>query len=124
MSDEVCSVKSSLSFEATLTALEEKIQSMGLTLFSKIEHAQGASQVGLSLNPCTLLIYGNPKAGTPLMQQNMLIGLDLPLKTLVWQDSDQQVWLSYADIDALASKHGLTEHPAVAVLKQVVAKLH
>src|SRR5262249_16297470 len=75
--------------------LEAEIKAKGMTVFARIDHAAGAAQAGLSLRPTEVLIFGNAKAGTPLMQSNQTIGIDLPLKALVWEDADGKVWLSY-----------------------------
>jgi uncharacterized protein (DUF302 family) len=77
-----------------------------LTVFARIDHADGASAVGLSLGPTEVLIFGNAKGGTPLMQAVQTIGIDLPLKTLVWQDATGETWLSWSDPAWLAARHG------------------
>src|SRR6516225_1827663 len=87
--------------------LEAEIKAKGITVFARIDHAAGAAQAGLSLRPTEVLIFGNAKAGTPLMQSNQTIGIDLPLKALVWQDADGKVWLSYNAPSWLAQRHGL-----------------
>src|SRR5262249_59751021 len=84
-----------------------EIKAKGMTVFARIDHAAGAAQAGLSLRPTEVLIFGNAKAGTPLMQSNQTIGIDLPLKALVWQDAVGKVWLSYNEPSWLAEPHGL-----------------
>jgi uncharacterized protein (DUF302 family) len=79
-----------------------------MTVFARIDHAAGAAAVGLSLRPTELLIFGNAKGGTPLMQSTQTIGIDLPLKALVWQDASGSTWLSYNDPSWLAKRHGLS----------------
>jgi len=86
--------------------LEAEIKAKGMTVFARIDHAAGAAQAALSLRP-TEVLFGNAKAGTPLMQSNQTIGIDLPLKALVWQDADGKVWLSYNEPSWLAKRHGL-----------------
>ena len=78
-----------------------------MTVFAHIDHAAGATAVGLSLRPTELLIFGNAKAGTPLMQSIQTVGIDLPLKALVWQDASGTAWLSYNDPAFLARRHGV-----------------
>jgi uncharacterized protein (DUF302 family) len=78
-----------------------------MTVFARIDHAAGAAEAGLPLRPTELLIFGNAKAGTPLMQANQAIGIDLPLKALVFEDAAGKVWLSYNDPRWLAHRHGL-----------------
>src|SRR5271168_2983654 len=91
----------------TMNRLEAEVKGKGLTEFAHIDHAAGATAVGLGLNPTDLLIFGNAKGGTPLMQAVQTIGIDLPLKILVWQDAAGPTWLSYNDPSWLAKRHGL-----------------
>jgi uncharacterized protein (DUF302 family) len=111
----------------TMDRLEAEIKSVGITVFARIDHAAGAASAGLPLRPTELLIFGNAKAGTPLMQADQAIGIDLPLKALVYQDASGKVWLAYNDPGWLASRHGLGGSIApvaamAAALKAVVAK--
>jgi uncharacterized protein (DUF302 family) len=76
-------------------------------VFARIDHAAGATQVGLSLRPTEVLIFGNAKGGTPLMQSDQRVGIDLPLKALVWEDADGNTWLSYNDPKWIATRYGL-----------------
>jgi uncharacterized protein (DUF302 family) len=91
----------------TMDRLEAEVRAKGLTVFARIDHAAGAAAVGLSLRPTELLLFGNAKGGTPLMQSIQSIGIDLPLKALVWQDGAGNTWLSYNDPSWLAKRHGL-----------------
>ena len=91
----------------TMDQLEAEVKAKGMTVFARIDHAAGAAQVGLELRPTELLIFGNAKGGTPLMQAKQTIGIDLPLKALVWQDASGSTWLSYNDPRWLAERHGL-----------------
>src|SRR5260221_4963776 len=91
-----------------MNRLEAGVKAKGMTVFARIDHAAGASAVGLSLRPTEVLVFGNAKAGTPLMQSVQTIGLDLPLKALVWQDISGKTWLSYNDPASLAKLHGLS----------------
>ena len=90
----------------TMDRLEAEIKARGITVFARIDHAAGAAQAGLSLRPTELLVFGNAKAGTPLMQSEQTMGIDLPLKALVWQDASGKVWLSYNYPGSLAKRHG------------------
>ena len=78
-----------------------------MTVFARIDHRAAAEEVGLSLRPTELLIFGNARAGTPLMQAAQTIGIDLPLKALVWQDADGTTWFAYNDPDWLMARHGV-----------------
>ena len=91
----------------TMNSFEAEVKAKGMTIFARIDHAAGAEAVGLSLRPTELLIFGSAKAGTPLMQSSQTIGIDLPLKALVWQDVSGNTWLSYNDPRWIAKRHGL-----------------
>jgi uncharacterized protein (DUF302 family) len=106
----------------TMDRLELDVKSKGMTVFARIDHAAGATEAGLALRPTELLIFGNAKAGTPLMQLHQTIGIDLPLKALAWEDAAGQVWLSYNDPAWLAARHGL-EAEGSAVTKVMAAAL-
>jgi uncharacterized protein (DUF302 family) len=80
----------------------------GIQVFAHIDHAAEAKKVGLPLQPTQVLIFGNPKAGTPLMQSRQTIGLDLPLRALVWEDEEGKVWLTYRPVADLARQHHVT----------------
>ena len=88
-------VKSSHSIETTVTKLKDVLKAKGMTIFSTIDHQQGAIKAGLDLRPTVLVIFGNPKVGTRLMQCDQRMGLALPLKMLVWQDEAGVTWLGY-----------------------------
>jgi uncharacterized protein (DUF302 family) len=106
--DGLTTIPSSFGPKETMDRLEAEIKSKGMTVFARIDHAAGAAEVGLPLRPTELLIFGNAKAGTPLMQADQAIGIDLPLRALVWQDANGKVWLSYNEPSWLAKRHGLT----------------
>jgi uncharacterized protein (DUF302 family) len=91
----------------TMDRLEAALRASGAAIFARIDHAAGAASVGESLRPTEVLIFGNPKAGTPLMQAEQTIGIDLPLKVLVWQDAAGAVWLSHNDPAWLAKRHAI-----------------
>ena len=95
----------------TMQRLEAAVKAKGFTVFAHVDHSAAAAQVNLSLPPTDLLIFGNPKGGTPLMQNRQSIGIDLPLKALGWQDDDGRVWLSYNEPGWLARRHGLDARP-------------
>jgi uncharacterized protein (DUF302 family) len=99
----------------TMDRLEAAVKTRGMTIFARIDHAAGASSAGLSLRPTELLIFGNAKAGTPLMQAAQSIGIDLPLKALVWQDASGDTWISYNDPSWLANRHALASDNAAVI---------
>ena len=99
-------IQSHYSPQETMQRLEAAVKAKGFSVFAHIDHSAQAAQVNLSLPPTDLLIFGNPKGGTPLMRSNQRIGIDLPLKALVWQDEKGTTWLSYNDPEWLVRRHG------------------
>src|SRR5271169_544247 len=108
-------IKSRHGPQDTMNRLEAAVKAKGMTVFARIDHSAGASAVGLSLNPTEVLIFGNAKGGTSLMQAVQTIGIDLPLKALVWQDTSGNTWLGYNDPAWLAKRHGLTREADASV---------
>ena len=104
-SEGMISVKSAHPVDVTADRLENILTSKGMTVFARIDHAAGAEKVGKTLPPTELLIFGNPRVGTPLMQCSHSIAIDLPQKALIWQDTTGQVWISYNDPLFLALRH-------------------
>jgi uncharacterized protein (DUF302 family) len=113
-------VPSSYGPKETMDRLVTEVTAMGLTIFARVDHAAGAAQVGLPLRPTELLIFGNAKAGTPLMQANQEVGIDLPLKMLVWEDAAGKTWLSYNDLRWIAKRHELGPEMDQAIDAMVV----
>src|SRR5262245_39660253 len=89
----------------TMDRLEAEVTAKGMRVFARFDHAAGAAESGLSLRPTEVLIFGNAKAGTPLMQAGQTVGIDLPLKALVWQDVSGATFLSYNDPTWIAQRH-------------------
>ena len=102
-------ISSSRTVKETTDAFIEIATSKGLIVFARIDHAANAIKQGFTLRPTELVIFGNPKAGTPLMQDNQTSGIDLPLKILVWEDEQGKVWLSYNDPEWIANRHSLSD---------------
>ena len=100
-------VASKHSVAETIDRLESLAKSKQLTVFARIDFSADAAKAGLSMRPTQMLIFGNPKAGTPLMQAVPSVAIDLPLKALAWQDSEGRVWLSYNAPEYLQQRHGL-----------------
>lgn len=105
----------------TVKRLENSVAAHGLTIFARVDHAEGAKSVGMDLRPTEVLIFGSPKSGTPLMQLSDTIGLDLPLKMLVRQDASGQTFLAYDDPAWLARRHGLADGAGAVVAKMQAA---
>src|SRR6516225_12428946 len=108
----------------TVERLKALLAQKGIEVFAQIDHAAAATKVGLSLRPTQVLIFGNPKAGTPLMQSQQTVGLDLPLRVLVWEDGAGKVWLTYRRPGLLAQQHHVAGHDeAVKALNDGLATL-
>src|SRR5271166_6200861 len=99
----------------TVSRLEAEVKARGITIFAHVDHAAGAATAGMALRPTDLLVFGAAKGGTPLMEMAQTIGIDLPLKALVWQDAAGATWLSYNDPDWLAERRGLSPKPAASL---------
>jgi uncharacterized protein (DUF302 family) len=113
--DGLTTIPSGFGPQDTMNRLETAVKAKGMTVFARIDHAAGAAAVALPLRPTELLIFGNAKGGTPLMQSVQTIGIDLPLKAVVWQDASGKTWLSYNDPEWLAKRHGLGGETEAAV---------
>jgi len=107
-------IESAHSATETLTRLESTLRAKDIQVFARIDHASGAASVGLELRPTVVLIFGDPRAGTALMQADQRTGLDLPLKALVWEDAAGKVFVTYSDPRWIARRHGLTGAAAEA----------
>ena len=98
---------SSFGPKETMDRLAAAVTSRGISIMARIDHAAAAAAIGMELRPTEVLIFGNPRAGTPLMQAAQTVGIDLPLKALVWQDEGGTTWLAYNDPRWLAQRHGV-----------------
>ncbi len=118
----MANVASSHPVAETIDRLESLVKSKGLTVFARIDFSGDAAKAGLSMPPTQMLIFGNPKAGTPLMLATPSVAIDLPLKALAWQDAEGKVWLSYNTPEYLKQRHGLPETllPNIAGIKPLV----
>ena len=115
---------SSHSVDETVERLEAILQAKGVTLFALVDHSGEAAKVGIKMRPTKLLIFGNPKAGTPLMRAAPSSAIDLPLKLLVWEDGERKVWISYNSQQYLQKRHGLPNEllANIAVAETLAAK--
>jgi uncharacterized protein (DUF302 family) len=112
------------SVDQTVDRLKSMLESKGITIFALIDHSGEAEKAGIKMPPTKLLIFGSPKAGTPLMLATPSIAIDLPLKVLVWQDGNGKTWLSYNTPEYLKARHGLPQDLVqnIAVVETLVAK--
>lgn len=101
------------SVQTTMDSLENLIRNKGLTVFARIDHAAGAAEVGEVMLPTQLLIFGNPAIGTQLISSNRTVGIDLPIKVLIWEEPDGRVWIAYNDPAYLAERHGIEDRDEV-----------
>lgn len=112
------------SVDETVQKLKGILQGKGVTLFAMVDHSGEAAKAGMKMRPTKLLIFGSPKAGTPLMQASPSVAIDLPLKILIWEDAQGKVWVSYNSPAYLQERHGI---PAdlmqnIAVVEMLAAK--
>ena len=105
--DGLITIRSSFGPDETMKRCEAAVKARGMTVFARIDHAAGAAAVGMPLRPTDLIVFGNARGGTPLMQAAQTAGIDLPLKALVWQDDAGATWLSYNDPAWIAERHAL-----------------
>src|SRR5579859_4048862 len=103
----ILSIPSRHSVEQTVKKLEDALKEKGVKLFALIDHSGEAQKAGLKMRPTKLLIFGNPKAGTPVMLASPSSAIDLPLKILIWEDGEGQVWLSHNDAGYLQERHSI-----------------
>ena len=123
----ITTIPSHSNVKHTIDRLEAAAKAKGLTIFARIDHSAGAAAAAMALRPTELLILGNARGGTPLMQAQQTIGIDLPLKALVWQDASGKTWLSWNEPAWLARRHEVTgmEGPLAAMtnaLRDIAAK--
>ena len=121
--DGLIAIKSPHAAKETMNRFEENAKQRGLNVFARIDHAAGAAKIGKSLRPTEVLIFGNPQGGTPFMECAQSAGIDLPLKALVWEDAQGQVWLAYNDPSYLTQRHGVPQCPAVGALSKALSDL-
>jgi uncharacterized protein (DUF302 family) len=105
--DRLVAKKSPHPVAVTLDRLSEALKTRGIGVAARVDHAGAAQKAGLALKPTQLLIFGNPKLGTPLMQSNRRIGIELPMRVLAWEDDGGQVWVAYVKPDVLKSDYSV-----------------
>ena len=118
--DDIINKKSFYSVTKTLDRLESIVKKKGITVFARVDHGAGAKKAGKQLHASELLIFGNPKMGSALMHESPLMGLELPMKALAWQDKSGQVWLSYLKPAALQQRHQLKNDVIINKMTQAL----
>lgn len=119
--DGLIAIKSPVDAKTTMDRVEAQAKERGLAIFARIDHAAGAAKIGKTLRPTEVLIFGNPQGGTPLMECAQTVGIDLPLKALVWQDAGGYVWLGYNDPAYLAKRHAVPDCAAAGNIAKAMA---
>jgi uncharacterized protein (DUF302 family) len=118
------SIRSRFGPKETMDRLQAEIRAQGMTVFARIDHAAGAAEVGLTLPSTELIIFGNARGGTPLMQSVQTVGIDLPLKALVWEDAAGTTWLSYNEPGWIARRHSIANaEPVVSNMTAVLSAM-
>ena len=107
--------------QETLDRFEVAIARYGMTIFARIDHGAAAAKAGLDLRPTVVVMFGNPRAGTPLMQAAPTIAIDLPLKAVVWQDEAGATWLGYNDPVWISRRHGLVDDGSIDLVIEALA---
>jgi uncharacterized protein (DUF302 family) len=115
--DGVINVQSAFNVQKTADRLESILNEKGMTVFNRIKHSESAGKVGIELRDTELIIFGNPKAGSPLMKCQQSVAIDLPQKALIWEDHESKVWISYNDPRYLEERHGISG------CEEVIAKI-
>ncbi|MCG6872389.1 MAG: DUF302 domain-containing protein [Gammaproteobacteria bacterium] len=115
--------QSPYSVVVTLDRLTTIVQGKGLNVVARVRHSTAASNAGLSLRPTEMLIFGNPKMGTPLMNANQTIGIDLPMRVLAWKDANGKVWVGYYPPADLAARHGVQRPGIIQKMTGALDKL-
>jgi uncharacterized protein (DUF302 family) len=116
-------VASPVSAAETMERFVALVEQRGLTVFARIDHAAGAAEAGETLRPTELLIFGSPRAGTPFMECAQTVGIDLPMKVLVWEDAESDVWVGYTDPASIAERHNVPDCAAVQPLSEALRGL-
>lgn len=115
--DGVINVQSAFNVSETADRLESILSEKGMTIFKRIKHSEGAGKVGIELRETELIIFGNPKVGSPLMKCQQSVAIDLPQKALIWEDSESKVWISYNDPRYIEKRHDISD------CEKVIAKI-
>jgi uncharacterized protein (DUF302 family) len=121
--DGLTTARSPYSERETMDRFVTVARKAGMNIFARIDHAAGARKVGRSLRPTEVLIFGNPKGGTPFLECSQTVGIDLPMKLLVWTDESDQVWIGYNDPAWIGRRHGVESCPAISTLLQALRKM-
>ena len=117
------SYKSQFGVSETMMRTEQILKTMDIPVFAKFDHEKNAEEAGLQLLPNQVIVFGSPKVGTVLMQENPAISIELPLKISVWEDKDRNVWLSIPLIKQIAASYGMEDHPVIGKMQELLEKI-
>lgn len=121
--DKLYAYESQFGVDETMNRIEETLKTMGIPVFAKFDHGKNAEEVGLELRPNQVIVFGSPKVGTKLMQDNPSISIELPLKISVWEDANGSVWATFPQMKALASEYGLENEPVIGKMQELLEKI-
>lgn len=115
--------ESQFSVNETMSRMEQVLKTMGIPVFAKFDHGKNAEEVGLKLRPNQVIVFGSPKVGTALMQENPSISIELPLKISVWEDKNGSVWASFPQMKLMASEYGMEDNPVIGKMQELLEKI-
>lgn len=115
--------ESQFSVNETLKRIEQTLRTMEIPVFAKFDHGRNAEEAGLELRPNQVIVFGSPKVGTKLMQENPAISIELPLKISVWEDKNGKVWATFPLMKRLASEYGLENEPVIGKMQELLEKI-
>lgn len=115
--------ESKFSVAETMTRIEQVLHTMDIPVFAKFDHGKNAEEVGLELLPNQVIVFGSPKVGTALMQQNPSISIELPLKIAVWEDKNGSVWATFPQMKQMAANYGMQDNPVIGKMQELLEKI-
>lgn len=115
--------QSPYSADETVTRIEQALASKNIPVFAVFDHDKNARNADLDLRPTKIIVFGSPRTGTPLMQENQAIAIELPLKIAVWEEPGNQVKMAYQDMKRIAGKYGLADHPAIGKIQELLENI-
>lgn len=119
----LCTYESQFSVAETMARIEQTLKKMEIPVFAKFDHGKNAEEVGLELRPNQVIVFGSPKVGTKLMQDNPSISIELPLKISVWEDKNGSVWATFPQMKVMAAEYGLDGEPVIGKMQELLEKI-
>ena len=114
---------SQFSVTETMARIEQTLKKMGIPVFAKFDHGKNAEEAGLELRPNQVIVFGSPKVGTKLMQDNPSISIELPLKISAWEDKNGSVWVAFPQMKGMAAEYGLDGEPVIGKMQELLEKI-